>query len=96
MTDHTSTDVAEKHLGPEWDEALLLRLRQAVAELGGSMRETSWGFGGSQEIIEYEILCRGASLTATSETYMGLKLRGPHLIVEAIASIVSRSPKEDA
>jgi hypothetical protein len=89
-----STEVSEMHLGPEWDEALLLRLRQAVAELGGSMRETSWGFGGSQEIIEYEILCRGATLTATSETYMGLILRGPHWIVEELASIVSRSRKD--
>ena len=96
MTDHTPNDISVKHLGPEWDEALLLRLRQAVRELGGSMSETSWGVGGSQEIIEYEILCRGASLTAESETYMGLSLRGPHWIVEELASIVSRSTKEDA
>jgi hypothetical protein len=85
----TPRDASERHLGPEWDEALLRRLRQAVAELGGSMRETSWGVGGSQEVVEYEILCRGATLTATAETYVGLVLRGPPPAVDELARMVS-------
>jgi hypothetical protein len=90
MTVHMPTDPFERNLGPEWDEALLRRLREAVAERGGNMWETSWGVGGSQEIIEYEILLRGTTLTATSETYMGLILRGPHAVVEELASVVTR------
>jgi hypothetical protein len=86
-----SDDLSGKHLGPEWDGALLLRLRQAVAELGGTMREVSWGVGGSQEICEYEIHLRGVTLTAIGETYMGLVLRGPHSMVEELAGMVSRS-----
>jgi hypothetical protein len=84
-----SNDHIETNLGPEWDEALLRRLRDAVAKRGGSMREVSWGVGGSQEIVEYEILLREGALTATSETYIGLVLRGPRTIVEELAEVVS-------
>jgi hypothetical protein len=94
--EHMPDDHSQRHLGPEWDGALLLRLRQAVAELGGDMREASWGVGGSQEISEYEIHLRGVTLTATAETYMGLTLRGPVSIVEELAGMVSRSPGEHA
>jgi hypothetical protein len=38
---NTSAEHFERNLGPEWDKALLLQLRKAVAALGGSMKETS-------------------------------------------------------
>ena len=90
-----SNDEFEKNLGPEWDGALLLRLRKAVADFGGDMKEASWGVGGSQEIVSYEISLRGATLTATAETYIGLLLRGPRSAVEEIAGLVSRMVGEN-
>jgi hypothetical protein len=95
MTANRPDDQVERTLGPEWDAALLVRLRQAVTERGGSMRETSWGVGGSQEIVEYEILLRGATLSAMAETYMGLVLRGPQSIVQELARGVALPPTED-
>ena len=86
----------ERNLGSEWDETLLLRLRKAIADLGGDMTETSRGVGGSQEVAEYEILVRGVTITATAETYMGLLLRGPLEIVDEIAELVSRAPGGNA
>lgn len=93
---NASTEPLETNLGPEWDEALRSRLRKAVGDLGGEIRETSWGVGGSQEVIEYEILLRGATLTATAETYVGLLLRGPRSAVEEIAGLVGQSRGGDA
>jgi hypothetical protein len=87
----TSIDSFERELGPEWDEALLMRLRKTVTDLGGKMKETSRRIAGSQEVIEYEILLRGETVTVTAETYMGLVLRGPHSLVEEVAGLVSRS-----
>jgi hypothetical protein len=93
---NTSADEFERNLGPEWDEALLLRLRQAVSNMGGDMKETSWAVGGSQEIITYDIRLRGLTLTATAETYIGLLLRGPRSVVDEIAELVFQIPGDDA
>ena len=78
-------------LGSECDSLLLKRLRNAVQTAGGSMSEVSWGVGGSQEVAVYEIVLPLGQLIATAETYVGLSLRGPVLLVNEITRAVSRA-----
>ena len=73
--------VEEAILGPEWDVELLGRLRSAVLAANGTMSEASCAVAGSQEIITYGIALPDGEVIATSETYMGLSIKGPaHLI----------------
>jgi hypothetical protein len=75
-------------LGSETDTALLAALKSVVLMSGGSMAETTFGVGGSQELITYSIAVPGGQIEAVSETYIGLSLRGPTAIVEEIAQAV--------
>jgi hypothetical protein len=75
----------EIRLGDEYDSALLARLEAAVVARGGSFSESSWGVGGSQEIITYAIGLPSGKLEAISETYIGLILRGSSELVQELA-----------
>ena len=88
----TASDTLEIELGPEWDSALLARLRATIIAAGGTMTESSWGVGGSQEVGEFQIQLPSGSLEAMSETYMGLTLRGPAQLVQEIANAVAKTP----
>ncbi len=83
-----SAGFLEIELGPEWDSDLLAKLRVAVTSAGGTMKELSWGVGGSQEVCAYEIQLPGGAIEATAETYMGLVIRGPSTLVQQIAVAV--------
>ena len=80
--------VATATLGPEWDSELLGSLRAAVAAAGGTMTESSWAVGGSQEVATYQIDLPGGRLLAESETYVGLSIAGPSALVEQLSKQV--------
>jgi hypothetical protein len=84
-------------LGPEWDEELLVRLRQAVTERCGTMKLTEHGVAGSQDIQMYSIEMPSGSLCAKAETYVGLRLSGPAALVqELVASLKTHRPSGNA
>jgi hypothetical protein len=75
-------------LGSETDDALFERLCTAVRSLGGSMSDSEWVLGGSQEITTYMIVLPAGTLEAVAETYIGLSLRGPDELVNSLSSRV--------
>lgn len=79
---------AEAVLGVEYDSALFERLSRFVARAGGHISETSYGVGGSQELITYEIVLPAGKLILVSETYAGLSIRGPAALVQDVAHAV--------
>ncbi|HZF97191.1 MAG TPA: hypothetical protein VEY92_02910 [Pseudoxanthomonas sp.] len=58
-----------------------MRLGAALRAMGGSMRGTDWGMGGSQELSEWKISCAEGILILTAETYFGLQVAGPRDLV---------------
>jgi len=87
----TANELATLRIGEEHDPALLSRLRAAVAGLGGSMTDSVWGVGGSQEITKHEISLLDGAIEAEAETYIGLSLRGPVQLVQQVALAVQRA-----
>lgn len=75
-------------LGSETDDTLFDRLYSSVQSLGGSITDSGWALGGSQEITTYTIVLPTGSLEAIAETYIGLSLRGPTELVNSLASRV--------
>lgn len=84
-------NIVETEIGPEWDASLLSRLVKAVADLGGTMRPTLQGVGGSQEVAEYAIHVDGVMVLATAETYLGVRLRGPKPVVDRLVLKVGKN-----
>jgi hypothetical protein len=82
---------SEVVIGPEFDAELLGRLRRVVEAARGSISESSYGVGGSQEVITYEILLPSGMLVATAETYIGLSIRGPAALVEEVRLAVQQA-----
>jgi hypothetical protein len=76
--------IKEAILGPECDAELLARLKSAVLAAKGTMSEASYVVAGSQEIITYGIALPDGELTATSETYVGLSIKGPAQLVKQL------------
>jgi len=71
-------------LGAEFDSALLKQLRSVVEAAGGHMSEAFFGVGGSQEITRYDVVLPAGKLVATSETYIGLSIRGSAALVQEV------------
>ena len=84
----STNELTTLRIGEEHEPALLSRLRSAVASLGGTMTESHWAVGGSQEITKYEISLPGGAVEAEAETYIGLSLRGPAQLVQQVALAV--------
>lgn len=81
----------EVRLGDEHDDALLARVRAAVLAAGGQISRPDWGVGGSQEIVTYRVTLPEGSLRLTAETYLGLSLSGPSILVQALQRRVDES-----
>jgi len=81
----------EVRLGDEHDDALLVRVRDAVLAAGGQISRPDWGVGGSQEICTYRVTLPEGQLRLTAETYVGLSLSGPPVLVQALQRCVSES-----
>jgi len=82
------TPMYEVCLGSETDTTLWAALQAVVLTMGGSIIETSWGVGGSQELITHSITLPNGHVVAESETYIGLSIRGPATLVDEIAKAV--------
>jgi hypothetical protein len=76
------------NLGAETDDDLFERLRIAIIDLGGSIDDSEWALGGSQEVTTYKIVLPAGTLEAVSETYMGLSLVGDETLVTPLAQRV--------
>jgi hypothetical protein len=75
-------------LGSESDDELFERLNAEVCALGGTIADTEWVLGGSQEVTIYKIRLPSGELEAVAETYVGLFLRGEVAQVTALAQRV--------
>ena len=80
--------MSELDLGSETDAELFAKHQSVVVSLGGTFAEASYGVGGSQEIVTYAIALQEGRLEVASETYVGLLLRGPAVLVERVANAV--------
>lgn len=75
-------------LGSETDDDLFERLCTTIKHLGGSIAQSDWMLGGSQEVITYKIVLSTGILEAVTETYMGLSLVGDEALVAHLAQQV--------
>ncbi len=78
-------------LGPETDGDLFERLRTAIIDPGGSITDSDWVLGGSQEITTYKIVLPAGTFEAVAETYVGLSLLGDETLVSPLAQRVMRN-----
>jgi hypothetical protein len=88
-------DAFELVIGPEHDDALFTRLRRAVESAHGSIRELSYDVAGSQEICSFQIVLPAGTLRAIAETYVGLSLCGPEVLVRQLAAAIANSTSTD-
>ena len=78
-------------LGDEYDDALRAALWRVLLEMDVELIDRTWGVGGSQEVETARIRIGEDLLIVESETYMGLSLQGPKLVIERIALAVHAS-----
>lgn len=55
------------------------------------MGRPDWGVGGSQAIVTYRVTLPEGQLRLTAETYVGLSLSGPPVLVQTLLSSVNES-----
>jgi len=77
------------NLGPEYDEALQRAVLSVLREMGASLDESSWGMGGSQELVTRRATLNGSAISLEAETYIGLTVTGDDIVVEEIAKRTS-------
>ncbi|MBE7372942.1 hypothetical protein [Pseudomonas lopnurensis] len=77
-------------LGDEYDDALRDALRAVLLRNGAVGINKSWGVGGSQEIESLVIRLGSDLITIESETFVGLTIAGPKVVVEDIVLQVRR------
>ncbi len=75
-------------LDSEYDDALFAKLCAVVESLGGSIADTEWVLGGSQEITKFAVALPNGNLEAIAGTYIGLLLRGEDDLVLAVSNLV--------
>jgi uncharacterized protein YihD (DUF1040 family) len=75
-------------LGEEFDLELLKRLREHVRAMGGTTQETEHTIVGSQETVQHAFVFPSGTVTATSETYCGLTIRGPAQLVQELSRAI--------
>ena len=76
------------HLGAEHDQELRRRLEQALKDLGGRIKSSTWGVGGSQEVEQLEVEFDGRAVIVEAETYVGITVQGDDELITAIADAV--------
>lgn len=75
-------------LGNEYDDALREALRIVLMRNGAVGMDKFWGIGGSQEIEILKVKLGGSFIVIESETFVGLTVSGPRLVVDGIAQQV--------
>lgn len=83
-----SNEQATINLGDEYDDVLRDALRRVLLENKAVGIDKSWGVGGSQEIENLKVRVGEDVVLIESETYIGLSISGPKLIVEKLAAEV--------
>lgn len=73
-------------LGSEHDKAIWLALKSVLTEMRGTIQDSSWGVGGSQELTSFEVIVDGRNIKIESETYVGISLSGDSDLVDQIKS----------
>ena len=68
-------------VGPEYDQAVFERLREALFDLGYALSGLWWGVGGSQEISRWSALRKDGEIIVEAETFIGLSVEGPAAMV---------------
>jgi hypothetical protein len=76
-------------LGNEYDNALRDALRIVLVRNGAVRVDASWIVCGTQEIEIIHIRLGNDLITIESETFIGLTISGPKLVVEDIAKKVN-------
>lgn len=76
------------NIGPETDDDLFERVRTTIVDLGGSIADSEWVLGGSQEVTTYKIVLPAGTLEAVVESYIGLSLVGDEALVYLLAQRV--------
>ena len=71
-------------VGAEHDEQLLEALGTCLRSLGYELDAPSWGVGGSQELSSWSAASPQGSLVVEAETYIGLSVSGPSVLVGAV------------
>lgn len=79
-------------LGPEWDQVLRARVFEVLNRIGAIAAERGWGVGGSQEIELVEVSLGEDVLLVEAETYIGLTITGPKIIVDQIKDLLAAHP----
>lgn len=83
-----STEQMTINLGDEYDDGLRDALRIVLLKNKAAGVDKSWGIGVSQEIEVLKVKLGDGLVTIESETYIGLSISGPKLIVERLAEEV--------
>ncbi|RBL87443.1 hypothetical protein DDE05_03515 [Streptomyces cavourensis] len=78
-------------LGNEYDEPLENALIEVLLFRGAVAIDASVCVGGSQELKEVKFELDGHLITLEAETYMGLSIIGPALLVDELVGIAMRS-----
>ncbi|MNR41778.1 hypothetical protein D3C85_1602130 [compost metagenome] len=69
-------------VGKEFDDKLKDSIRIVLDRLGAVCVDKSWGLGGSQEYEKTVFNVGGEQITIESETYVGITISGPRVLVE--------------
>ncbi len=78
-------------LGSEYDDTVWQVLKSVLKDLGGEVKDSSWGVGGSQELTIADVVIGGQHITVESETYVGISVSGDSDLVDQIqAAVTSR------
>ena len=77
------------NLGPEYDEVLQRAVLSVLREMGAEFGDSTWGVGGSQEIVTRRAMLNGHAISLDAETYVGLNVTGDEGLVDEIAQRTS-------
>jgi hypothetical protein len=75
-------------LGPEYDDALRTKLRDALVRLGAQLQSKDWVVGGSQELETVVVQVGSSQVVIEAETYVGLSISGSPGLIDRISALV--------
>ena len=77
-------DIQSVVVGNEFDDTLRDSIRIVLDGIGAVCVNKFWGLGGSQEYEKFIFNVGGEEMAIESETYIGVTISGPGLLVEKI------------
>lgn len=76
-------------LGAEYEKIVWDTLKGVLKELGGTVHDSNWGIGGSQELTSVDVIVSGQIISVESETYIGISVSGDSGLVDQIQKAVT-------